>query len=110
MNKSKISTMNISRHSMKKTDIQGSAPPQLQIEFINRETLGSWWSQTLPGIHWRLYRHSALGAALTFLYYRVMAFRQFGGITGDTEGFFLQICECAMVLSVLLAQKAGEVL
>ena len=64
MNKSKISTMNISRHSMKKTDIQGSAPPQLQIEFINRETLGSWWSQTLPGIHWRLYRHSAPGAAL----------------------------------------------
>ena len=64
MNKSKISTMNISRHSMKKTDIQGSAPPQLQIEFINWETLGSWWSQTLPGIHWRLYRHSAPGAAL----------------------------------------------
>ena len=53
---------------------------------------------------------AALGAALTFLYYRVMAFRQFGGITGDTEGFFLQICECAMVFSVLLAQKVVEVL
>ena len=53
---------------------------------------------------------AALGAALTFLYYRVMAFRQFGGITGDTEGFFVQICECAMVFSVLLAQKAGELL
>ena len=53
---------------------------------------------------------AALGAALTFLYYRVMAFRQFGGITGDTEGFFVQICECVMVLAVLLAQKAGELL
>ena len=53
---------------------------------------------------------AALGAALTFLYYRVMAFRQFGGITGDTEGFFVQICECAMVFAVLLAQKAGELL
>ena len=53
---------------------------------------------------------AALGAALTFLYYRVMAFRQFGGITGDTEGFFVQICECAMVFSVLLAQKVVEVL
>ena len=53
---------------------------------------------------------AALGAALTFLYYRVMAFRQFGGITGDTEGFFVQICECAMVFAVLLAQKAVEVL
>ena len=49
-------------------------------------------------------------ALLTLLYYRRMAYRQFGGITGDTEGFFLQICECAMVLSVLLAQKAVEVL
>ena len=53
---------------------------------------------------------AALGAALTFLYYRVMAFHQFGGITGDTEGFFVQICECVMVLAVLLAQKAGELL
>ena len=34
----------------------------------------------------------------------------FAGITGDTEGFFVQICECAMVFAVLLAQKAGELL
>ena len=53
---------------------------------------------------------AALSAAQTFIYYRAMAFRQFGGITGDTEGFFLQICECAMVFSVLLAQKVVEVL
>ena len=46
---------------------------------------------------------------LTFFYYRFMAFRQFGGITGDTEGFFLQICECAMVLAMVLAQRLGEV-
>lgn len=44
-------------------------------------------------------------AALAFLYYRVMSVRQFGGITGDLAGFFLQICECAMVLGVVLAQK-----
>ena len=56
--------MNITSHSMKKTDIQGFAPPQLQIEFIDRETLGGWWSWPLPGIHWRLYRHSAPGATL----------------------------------------------
>lgn len=47
---------------------------------------------------------SLLAAALSFLYYLVMSRRQFGGVTGDLAGFFLQICECAMVLSVALAQ------
>ena len=49
-------------------------------------------------------------ALLTFLYYRLMAMRQFGGITGDTEGFFLQICECAMVLALALGQRIWEVM
>ena len=44
-------------------------------------------------------------ALLSFLYYRVMSTRQFGGVTGDLAGFFLQICECAMVLQVVLAQR-----
>ena len=45
------------------------------------------------------------GAGLSFLYYFVMSRRQFGGITGDLAGFFLQVCECAMVLAVVLAQR-----
>ena len=49
---------------------------------------------------------SLIGAALSFLYYIRMSRRQFGGITGDLAGFFLQICECAIVLAVILAQKA----
>ena len=52
---------------------------------------------------------AVLGAAVTFLYYRVMAYRQFVGITGDTEGFFLQLCECVMVLAVLIGQKVWGV-
>lgn len=47
-----------------------------------------------------------IGVALSFFYYISMSRRQFGGITGDLAGFFLQICECAMVLAVVLAQKA----
>ena len=47
---------------------------------------------------------------LVFLYYRLMSRRQFGGITGDTEGFFLQLAECAMVLALALCQRIGEVL
>ena len=47
-------------------------------------------------------------AGLSFLYYFVMSRRQFGGITGDLAGFFLQVCECAMVLAVVLAQRLEE--
>lgn len=53
---------------------------------------------------------SVVAAGLTFLYYKVMSRRQFGGITGDLAGFFLQICECAMVLAVAIAQNAGGML
>lgn len=48
---------------------------------------------------------AVLGGALSLLYYRWMAYRQFGGITGDTEGFFLQVCECVTVLAVLVGQN-----
>ena len=44
-------------------------------------------------------------ALLTLFYYRRVAFRQFGGITGDTEGFFLQVCECAAVVVLTVCQK-----
>lgn len=48
---------------------------------------------------------AVIAALLSFLYYRAMSVRQFGGITGDLAGFFLQVCECAMVLAVVLAQR-----
>ena len=51
-----------------------------------------------------------LGAGLACLYYRVMSARQFGGVTGDLAGFFLQSCELAMVLSVVIVQKVEAVL
>ena len=47
---------------------------------------------------------SVASAGLSFLYYRRMSMGQFGGITGDLAGFFLQVCECAMVLGVAVAQ------
>ena len=53
---------------------------------------------------------AAAGAGLSFLYYFVMSRRQFGGITGDLAGFFLQVCECAMVLAVVLAQRLEALL
>lgn len=37
------------------------------------------------------------GAVATFLYYRRMAVKRFGGVTGDLAGYFLQICELAIL-------------
>lgn len=46
----------------------------------------------------------ALAAAvLVFLYYKRLCYRQFGGITGDLAGYFLQICELLMLTGVVLA-------
>lgn len=39
---------------------------------------------------------------LAALGYRRMARKQFGGVTGDTSGFFLQVCELAMLAGLWL--------
>lgn len=51
-----------------------------------------------------------VGTLLVCLYYWAMSEKQFGGVTGDLAGFFLQTCELAMVLAVVIAQKVVAVL
>lgn len=46
-----------------------------------------------------------LFAILSTLLYRKMAMKQFGGVTGDTSGFFLQMCE----LSCLIGSWIGGI-
>jgi len=41
---------------------------------------------------------------LVFLYWRYMAYKEFGGITGDLAGYFLQQCELAILFAVIIAQ------
>lgn len=41
---------------------------------------------------------------LTFWYYHHMAYRKFGGITGDLAGYFLQICELLVLAAIVIAQ------
>lgn len=48
---------------------------------------------------------SACGALLVFLYYRLMSYRQFGGINGDQAGFFLQLCELAVLIAAVLGDR-----
>lgn len=45
-----------------------------------------------------------VAAGLVFVFYRVFSYKQFGGITGDLAGFFLQICELAILAAVIIAQ------
>lgn len=45
---------------------------------------------------------AVVASACSVLGYRHMAKKQFGGVTGDTSGFFLQICELAALVGVWL--------
>ena len=49
-------------------------------------------------------------AGLVVLYFRTMSRRQFGGITGDLAGFFLQLCELGCMLAMAVVPKVWEVL
>lgn len=50
-----------------------------------------------------------LAAAGVFGYYRYMSYKEFGGITGDLAGFFLQVCELFMLYAVVLTMGGGNV-
>ena len=41
-----------------------------------------------------------LFAMVSFFPYRNMAVRKFGGVTGDTTGYFIQVCELAILVGV----------
>lgn len=55
-----------------------------------------------------------VAAGISFLSYRISSYKLFGGITGDTEGHFLQICEIselgAAVAAEMIFNKIQEVL
>lgn len=46
-----------------------------------------------------------LSGILVFLYYKNMAYKLFGGVTGDLAGYFLQCCELMILLVVVLFGK-----
>ena len=49
---------------------------------------------------------SALAAAFIVLsYHRYAAYRDFGGITGDLCGWFLQVCEIAMLAAIVFSER-----
>lgn len=44
-----------------------------------------------------------VAALLVFWYYHHVAMKEFGGMTGDLAGYFLELCELMMVAAVVLA-------
>lgn len=51
-----------------------------------------------------------IGAAVTFFLYYKMSVREFGGITGDLAGYFLQICELVLLILICLCGWAGTLM
>ena len=47
----------------------------------------------------------ALAAVLCFLYYQHMAYKQFGGVTGDLAGWFLQVTELVLSAVIVIGGK-----
>ena len=48
---------------------------------------------------------AAAAALLMTLYYRHMAYRQFGGVTGDLAGWYSQMTELCCVAAIILGRK-----
>ncbi len=44
---------------------------------------------------------------LCFVWYRRMAYKVFGGTTGDLAGYFLQICELGILAGIVFASRLG---
>ncbi|MGN0405119.1 MAG: adenosylcobinamide-GDP ribazoletransferase [Bariatricus sp.] len=47
---------------------------------------------------------AAIGALCSWVYYRRICRKQFGGVTGDLAGFFLQVSELAMLTGMVVMQ------
>lgn len=53
---------------------------------------------------------SVVSAFAVFAYYRISAYKRFGGITGDVAGWFLVLCETVIGFTAIVTAKIMEVL
>jgi adenosylcobinamide-GDP ribazoletransferase len=53
---------------------------------------------------------AATVALLTMMYYHHMAHKEFGGVTGDLAGWFLQVCELAVAAAAAFTYRVMEVI
>lgn len=74
-----------------------------------RGVKGALYAQTLLCVLFMLWLSLLAGilavaaAFAVFGYYRWRSYREFGGITGDTAGYFLTLCEGAMAVAAAVS-------
>lgn len=56
-------------------------------------------------LNWKLGIICLMSTLVTFVYYRYKAIKEFGGITGDLAGYFLQLCELVIAVGVIIGGK-----
>lgn len=56
-------------------------------------------------LDWKMAAGALLSAIVVFLHYAHMSRKQFGGVTGDLAGYFLQLSELAMITGIVFAGK-----
>ena len=79
------------------------------VERVLAAYLAAWagavwlWGELVPAL-------AALAAAVgVYVLYKAVAMKQFGGFTGDLAGWFLQICELAMLAAAALAERVAAI-
>lgn len=50
---------------------------------------------------------AVIAGAVAFIAYAIYAHKVFGGVTGDTAGWFLQVCELAILAAAVIGEKLG---
>ncbi len=53
---------------------------------------------------------ACIACIAAFVVYRLYSYKQFGGITGDTAGWFLQVCELSVLAAAVVGEKVGGML
>lgn len=64
----------------------------------------------MPLLDWFFGAACLLAGGVCVVWYRSIALRRFGGVTGDLAGWFVSMCELMFALAAVFAQKLAEVL
>lgn len=62
-------------------------------------TFAMLWVNLKPGVC------AILTALICYFYYRYKSLKELGGITGDTAGYFVTICECAIAFAIAIGGR-----
>ena len=73
----------------------------------NRIVLALWLAAVTAGLILLDGIPVLIGAALSLGWYLYMSRKEFGGITGDLAGWFVQICELVCLVCLVLSQKGA---